>query len=245
METTVHVLSSPEDIAEDIASQLKDEVDKKNGEFFIAVSGGGTPKILFEKLASDDYNKNIDWNKIHIFWCDERMVPPDNDESNYGMTKKILLDKINIKDSNIHRVKGEEEVHNEAKRYAAEINDKVQKDENGFPRFDWIFLGLGKDGHTASLFPNQELKPVYDDISGVAVHPETGQQRISLTPKVLKDAERVTFIVTGSEKSDIVNKVITGEWGERLAPANTVRPMKGFVEWMLDKDAAENLEIKA
>jgi len=130
---------------------LKLNIDK--GVAYFALSGGSTPKFVFQMLAKD-YKEKIDWYKIHLFWGDERCVPPQSDESNYGMTKKYLLDYIDIPKKNVHPVDGENNPKQEAIRYSNEIK-KIVPLKNGYPKFDLVMLGIGEDGHTASIFPNQ------------------------------------------------------------------------------------------
>lgn len=210
---------------------------KNQEQFNIALSGGSTPKIIFEEL-SKNYKDKFDWNEIHFYWGDERCVPPDDTESNYGMTKKYLLDHINIPRENIHRIKGENDPVIEAERYSDEIKILVNS-KNGLPNFDLVMLGLGEDGHTASIFPDQMNLLHSEKICEVATHPSTGQKRITLTGKVINNSRAVTFLVTGERKSETLNKVLK-EKDESL-PATYIQPFNGSLKYFVDESAARLL----
>jgi 6-phosphogluconolactonase len=205
----------------------------------IALSGGNTPQLLYKKIASHHaFSPEIDdWSKVHFFWGDERCVPPHHPESNFGMANRYLLRALNIKESNIHRIRGESRPEEEANRYGGEIGSYVAT-RNSIPVFDWIFLGMGDDGHTASIFPDQISLLYADTICAVAVHPKSGQQRITLTGKPLINAKRITFLVTGSSKAQRVKEIIRDDPSSKLYPARYIKPLQGKLEWFLDKEAA-------
>ncbi|MFG0261155.1 MAG: 6-phosphogluconolactonase [Novipirellula sp. JB048] len=196
--------------ASDFAAWVKTQSQDK---ITVALSGGSTPKRLFELWASE-YADKIDWSRIHFFWGDERCVAPDDSESNYGVAKALLFDKIEIAEENVHRVLGEADPEEERLRYENEIYQHVEVDENAVPQFDLVILGMGSDGHTASIFPHQSqfLKSV--QVCEVAIHPETAQKRITLTGPVLNRAKKVAFLITGEEKADVLAQVInkTGQF---------------------------------
>lgn len=210
---------------------------KNQEQFNIALSGGSTPKIIFEEL-SKNYKDKFDWNEIHFYWGDERCVPPDDTESNYGMTKKYLLDHIDIPRENIHRIKGENDPVIEAERYSDEIKILVNS-KNGLPNFDLVMLGLGEDGHTASIFPDQMNLLHSEKICEVATHPSTGQKRITITGKVINNSRAVTFLATGKGKSETLKKVLK-EKDERL-PATYIQPFNGSLKYFVDESAARLL----
>ncbi len=199
----------------------------------MALSGGSTPALFFQKLAFVPHRKNISWQHVHFFWVDERCVPPDDPDSNYGMTQKHLFDHISFPNENIHRIFGENDPEVEAKRYAKEIIQFVPQNFRNLPQFDWILLGLGSDGHTASIFPGSDVLEDRKNICAVATHPNTGQKRITLTLPVINHAKRVSFLVTGENKASVVAKILTGE--SKSSPAAFVRPVNGIVEWYLDQ----------
>lgn len=234
----VKIYDTPELAAESLSLKLKDQVNNSEREFNLSVSGGSTPKILFRCLASQNFNKSIEWDKTNFWWCDERCVPPDNEESNFGMTNDILLSKIDIPPENIHRIQGEEDPSREAVRYATDIEKILCNGSNSIPRFDWVLLGLGSDGHTASLFPGKNLLFVYSNLVGVAKHPESGQTRISLTQEVLNNAKKITFLVTGKEKAGILSDILLNHLVSKNYPAAKIQPENGTIDWVIDKEAA-------
>ena len=212
---------------------LKLSNQKEN--FSIALSGGNTPKFIFQKIAAD-YKNKFDWNRIHLFWGDERCVPPVSSESNYAMTKKYLLDQINIPERNVHRIKGEDDPETEAIRYSDEIKKYINI-KSELPVFDLIMLGLGEDGHTASIFPNQTNLIDSEKICEVAVHPSSGQKRITLTGKVINNSRIITFLVTGENKKEILKKVLVDK--NKTFPAEFIQPVSGELKFYVDEAAAE------
>ena len=201
----------------------------------ISLSGGSTPKLLFKTLAKSPYAEQINWKNLHFWWGDDRMVPPSDPESNYGEVQKLLFDHIQIPAENIHRIRGENEPHFELKRFEEELSAVIP---NGV--FDWIILGMGTDGHTASLFPHQTN---FDDknLAVIAKHPESGQIRISKTAKLIEQAKRITYLVTGESKADILKEIQTTPSDNLPYPAAKIKAKNGVTEWYLDKAAAELL----
>jgi 6-phosphogluconolactonase len=206
----------------------------------IVLSGGNTPQLLYKKIASHlAFASMVDnWDKVHFFWGDERCVPPHHPESNYGMANRYLLRALNLKETNIHRIRGENKPEEEAIRYSREIMAHVTP-WSKTPVFDWIFLGMGDDGHTASIFPDQLPLLYADPVCAVTVHPQSGQQRITLTGKSLIHAGRITFVVTGASKAQRLKEIMRDEPAAKLYPARYIKPLRGKLEWYLDKDAAE------
>lgn len=204
----------------------------------IAISGGTTPAAIFELLAKNFFDK-LDWKRINFFWVDERCVPSSHPDSNYGMTKKTLLNYIQIPSQNIHPINCGENVQAEIERYSEEIKLFLPM-ENKFPRFDLIFLGLGSDGHTASIFPNQIELMTAKDICALSNHPQTNQKRITLTGKVINNSRKIIFIVTGKSKSLIIKNIFEKRSEYRL-PAEFIRPAEGTLDWFLDIEAASLL----
>lgn len=244
MEKKYYLFEDGSQLAAQLAVDFKNAVDEKAsaGESItVALSGGHTPKAFFEILAEPPYREGITWENVIFFWGDERCVPPDNDESNYKMTNLALLSHIDIPEKNIHRVFGEDPPTNEALRYAKVIEANVAAGANGFPRFDWIFLGMGDDGHTASLFPGAANLQEKEKICVVAEHPQTSQKRVSITLPVINNAKRVSFLVAGEAKEPVF-KDILHKGNEPLPyPASMVAPENGVLEWYLDKAAAPEL----
>ena len=228
-----------ESLALDLINMIKENKDS-NFPFTIALSGGDTPGPLFSVLG-DQHRDAVNWNNVHFFWVDERCVPPDNQESNFGMTQKVFLSKIKIPEDNIHRIRGEDNPEKEAERYSEEIKHFTTK-RNGIPFFDIILLGLGEDGHTASVFPGNEKLFQSDNICTTALHPVTGNTRLTITGKVINNARQIIFIVTGRNKSEIVRKVIDGKDAEKHFPASYVIPVDGSIFWYLDAPAGSLLK---
>lgn len=205
----------------------------------IALSGGSTPKIVFDMLVAN-YVDTINWNAIHLYWGDERCVPPEDDESNYKMTRKHLLSKVPIPENNIHRIQGENIPTTEAERYGQVLETTLEK-HNGIPQFDLVILGMGDDGHTASIFPHEIQLWNSSNNCEVATHPTSGQRRISLTGKIINNAKTVAFIVTGGGKAAKVNSIINKTENYSQYPAAHVSPDSGELYWFLDADAATDL----
>ncbi len=205
----------------------------KSDNFSVALSGGSTPKSWFEHLAKK-HQDDIPWNKVHFYWGDERCVPPEDDESNYGMTKKYLLDRIDIPKENIHRVQGELAPKEASDVYAKDICKNLRVDK--VPVFDLVILGMGDDGHTASIFPHQIDRWNSKDFCVVATHPVSGQQRVSLTGKVINAARSIAFLVTGANKAEKVREILSNEKVADTYPASLVDPDK--LTWFLDGPAA-------
>lgn len=176
--------------------------------FHLAISGGNTPVGLF-RLWAEDYKNTIPWTRLHLYWADERCVSPEDSDSNYGMTKRVLLDKVTIPIMQIHRIHGEDTPEIEVKRYSFLVENLLIK-EKLCPVFDCILLGVGTDGHTSSLFPGLNNLLNSPDIYTVSVHPETRLKRITLTGMPILHAKKVFFYVLGKDKSDIVKEVIKG-----------------------------------
>ncbi len=206
--------------------------------FSVALSGGSTPRRLYQMLA--DPALHVPWDRVHLFQVDERCVPPDDPESNYRMIREALLSSAPIPKDNFHRIAAEREDRDEAARdYAAELGRTLQPKGGGWPCFDLIFLGMGADGHTASLFPSSaallERKlwvcPNYSE--------RLGKHRITLTFPVLNAAAEIIFLVSGDEKAETLRQVLEGPPG--IFPAQGVKPHNGLLSWFVDKRSARLL----
>ncbi len=207
----------------------------------ISLSGGSTPKALFSYWA-EKHKNDIPWSRVNFFWGDERCVPPDHEESNFGMTKKYLFDHINIPQENIFRILGENDPVEEAQRYGM-ILEEVLDLSGGIPEFDIMMLGLGDDGHTASIFPHQIELWNNQANCVVGIHPVSGQKRVSLTGKVINNAHVITFLVTGENKETMVEKLVEPtEEEKKVYPAALVKPEQGNLAWFLDEAAAKAIQ---
>ena len=204
--------------------------------FNISLSGGNTPQNLFQVLA-EVYFEDIPWKRIHFWWGDERCVPPDNHESNFKMAHDFLFSKVNVPAENIHRIRGEDNPEKEAERYSGEIKKYLNfRGEN--PVFDLILLGLGIDGHTASIFPDQIELFEDNRFCAATIHPLSRKSRITLTGKALNNASLVFFIVTGGGKAQRVSEIMNNEEAAKLLPAYYISPKNGKLVWFLDENAA-------
>ena len=232
-------------LSKEFSSELVNEIISQlegKSKINIALSGGNTPKLIFTEIVNS-YKEKIIWKKINLFWGDERCVPPDDAESNYGMTKTFLLDHIQIPQKNINRIKGENDPEEEAKRYS-NVTLKNLALVNNLPQFDIILLGLGEDGHTASIFPNQMELLKSDKICEVAVHPETKQKRITVTGRVINNSKRIYFLVSGKSKSFAVGKILNRNDNYIKLPGAHIKPVNGELTWFLDKEAASEVNNK-
>jgi 6-phosphogluconolactonase len=224
-----------ETAAECIAAELEASLSKKHITTFV-LTGGKTPVLVYEKLAGPLYRNRIDWRRVEFFWGDERHVPPESPESNYGMARTALLSKAPVSPGRIHRIAGElEKAESAAVRYEEEIR-KILPGEA--PCFDLVLLGMGEDGHTASLFPGT----IWDEEKLVIANhvPRLRADRISMTPRLLNDARSIIFLVAGAAKSAALSRVLQ-EPGCEL-PAARIRPAHGNLTWIVDSDAASLIQ---
>jgi 6-phosphogluconolactonase len=235
----MHINISPTktEVAKSFSDYLKALI-KENKTTHIALSGGSTPKVVFDYMAA--HYKEVDWSTVHLYWGDERCVPPTDSESNYKMTVDHLLSKINIPQENIHRVHGEDLPELEAGRYGKVLEEALPIGNN-LPQFDLVILGMGDDGHTASIFPHEI--GLWDSANNceVAVHPDSGQRRITITGKLINNAKAVAFLVTGAGKAEKVRSIIAKEEGHESYPASLVAPSSGDLIWFLDEEAAAQI----
>jgi len=223
--------------------RLASEAIVTRGRFTIALSGGSTPKILYGLLGTEPYRGQINWASVEIFWSDERCVPPDSADSNYALAQEVLLSKIPIPANQIHRMPADQPDREAASR---EYTSEMQRTfgTNGIPSFDLLQLGMGPEGHTASLFPHQESLHEQQRLVIPVTVPKPPPPRLTFTPPLLNAARHVLFLVTGSEKAEAVQAVLEGPDQPEEYPAQIVRPPKGEVVWMLDTGAAAKLTKK-
>ena len=245
MTADIKIFPEPAKLAEAIAVELKKaskQAHEAGRRFNLVLAGGSTPRAVYQFLTRLEFKNSIPWNCIHFFWGDERCVPPDHEDSNYRMARETLLDPLSIPQENIHRIHGENDPETEAARYAEEIKNNLTPQPGETPRFDWILLGLGTDGHTASLFPGAQPIEDRSGLCAVAIQPQSGQKRITLTNRVLNHARRVSFIVTGKSKGQVVAEILNQSPESRTYPAAQVHPQQGTLEWFLDANAATKLK---
>jgi 6-phosphogluconolactonase len=215
---------------------------KKKGVFFVAISGGNTPKHFFEMLRDSERVIKLPWNKIHLFWVDERCVPVDSPWSNYKLAADTFLNKVNIPPDNIHRIPTEHSDYNAAaKSYEETIREKFSLAENELPCFDLIILGMGADGHTGSLFPNSYAPFDIKDLACVVYILDEKLNRITLTHPVLRAAANLAVLVSGEEKAGILKEVLTSEPDEIRYPIHLLWPVLDKITWLVDEKAAKFL----
>jgi len=236
----LHIFMNPEDLASKFADQLMNWVENHSGNtFHLAISGGKTPDLLFLALAKKYSNSSL-WQKIHFWWVDERMVPPTDPESNFGVAKRLLFSETSIPEDNIHRINGENSPEAEALSYSFQIQKNISL-ISGWPVFDLILLGMGDDGHTASIFPDQMHLLDSELICDVATQPQSKQPRITLTGKTISHATKVCFLVTGSNKAERLYEIWNNPEKAKLLPAAQIHPTSGSLMWFVDQPAAENI----
>ncbi|MCU4164868.1 6-phosphogluconolactonase [Carboxylicivirga caseinilyticus] len=237
MKANIEIFDSKDAIAHYLADYIKKQQQQKS-ELYIALSGGSTPKTIF-KIWAQEYAKSIDWASIKFFWGDERCVPPDDIESNFGMTKEYLFDHVGTKGINIFRVKGELTNQQALEDYISCIEENVPY-SNHLPQFDIMLLGMGDDGHTASIFPHQIELWKSDEICTLAQHPLSGQVRVSLTGKTINNSEKIFFLVTGANKAEKAEEIINQSGNYKNYPASLVSNKQ--TTWLLDSEAASKLK---
>jgi 6-phosphogluconolactonase len=231
--------------AADLIMELAAEAIAARGRFTLALSGGNTPRPVYARLATAGYRDRIDWSKVLIFFGDERCVPPDDPQSNYRMVRTALLDQAPIPPGNIHRIRGEELPENAAADYADVLQRTFGGDAvTGGPPpegFDLILLGIGDNGHTASLFPG--LAAVTETARWVmAPYVEVvGMWRVTMTPVIINAARKVAFLVSGAKKAEMLRKILEGPYQPVVLPSQIVKPMSGELHWLLDQPAAARL----
>lgn len=242
MNPIIHISKTQDELADAFAQHLIAWInDAREEVFHLALSGGRTPSLFFSLLAAK-YAQYVPWSKIHFWWGDERMVPADHPESNFGEVNKLLFSKIGVMPIQIHPIKGENDPVTEANRYGSEISFTVPF-INNLPSFDLIMLGLGEDGHTASIFPDQMHLMDSNEITGIASHPISGQKRITLTGKVLNNAKRVAFLISGESKAQIFDNIIHESKDALLYPASHIHP-NGELHWLVDEASLKGNKLK-
>ena len=237
----LHILPSTEETAQAKAkfvATLAKECLGTQGRFTIALSGGSTPRRLYQILASPPYTEGIAWDRWHIFWSDERCVPQDHEDSNFRMAKQALLDHVPIPPAQVYRMQGEVAPEQAAKEYETAVQNVFQTPE---PAFDLILLGMGDDGHTASLFPGTEALQENHRlvVANRATFPPV--HRITFTLPLVNAAKVVAFLDTDESKAEVLRGVLEPAPGEDVLPAAMVRPTHGTVHWFLTKEAASLL----
>jgi 6-phosphogluconolactonase len=215
---------------------------KEGRECFVALAGGSTPRGLYQLLASEPYRSQLSWEHLRVFWGDERTVPPDHQESNFRMAEEALLSHVPIPLKQVFRIEGELPADEAAARYEAVLREQFRLSPGEVPRFDLILLGMGPDGHTASLFPGTSA--VAESVKLVAAPwvEKLHTHRVTLTPPVLNAAKQVVFLVSGRDKAPALQAVLEGPFEPARYPAQVINPTAGHLMWFINQDAAGLLQ---
>ena len=233
-------------------ARLADQYVIGCGRFTVALSGGSTPKAMFSVLAAEPFLNTVPWSSIYFFWGDERCVPPDHPDSNYRMTHDALLSKVPVPSQNVFRIPAEmPDPKRAAEEYSAllvkfflsgpEANRTGTAPLSSLPRFDLVFLGMGPDGHTASLFPHTTALQAGDQIAVANYVEKFKAHRITLTAATINNARNVTFLAAGEDKAETLRNVLEGGYQPDLYPSQLIRPSNGTLLWMVDEAAARLL----
>lgn len=237
----IHTFDTPKETARAVTHQLLKQLDTvRKEDFHLAISGGHTSELLFQ-LWAEFYPQSLPWQRVHLYWVDERCVSPTDADSNYGLAKRTFLNHVKIPHHQIHRIMGETNPDHEAQRYS-DLVKKNLPDHDGFPQFDLLILGIGADGHTSSIFPGQKELLYYPAPYAVSVHPETHQYRIALTGQPIIRASLTLFHVIGAEKAEIVRNIVTPSLTADLYPAAYITQNADHVVYFIDKAAAKYLK---
>ena len=211
----------------------------ERGQFLVALNGGSTPTRMFEMLATS-FRERVDWSNVHVFWGDERCVPPDDPGSSYGQAMDALLRHVLIPEENVHRIKGELGPADAANDYALTLK-RFASPPLDWPQFDLVYLGMGEDGHTASLFPGSPIDVSEPTMPVTAHYQDRPANRVTLTPVVLNAARMIVFMAAGDKKARTFAEVLSGRYNPELYPAQRMDPKNGKLTWLVDEAAASRL----
>ena len=215
---------------------------QERGRFSVVLNGGGTPERLFQFLATD-FREKVDWSNVHFFWGDERCVPSSDPESSYGQARDLLLRHVPVVEAKVHRIKGELLPAEAAREYTRTLKEYAAHPLD-WPCFDLVYLGMGEDGHTASLFPGSPLAGTEPVLPVIAHYQERPAERVTLTPPVFNSAHRVVFMAVGDKKAATLAEVLSGRYNPELYPAQRIDPKDGKLIWLVDEDAASRLPVE-
>ena len=233
-----------QDVAREAAELFvrRNQAAKASGRFTVALSGGSTPRAFHSLLAAPPYRDQVDWSITQFYWGDERCVAPDDPESNFRMARETLLDNVPLRDAQIHRIHSElDDPAAAAKLYEDELRQEFALSGGTLPRIDLVFLGIGPDGHTASLFPHTAALSVRDRLVVANYVPKLSTWRITLTAPVLNAATTVAFLVAGADKADALSAVLDGPPDPEQYPSQMIAPTTGDLLWVVDDAAAARL----
>jgi 6-phosphogluconolactonase len=238
----VQVLSDLEKISHKAAEMfvnISRSCIASQGKFSAALSGGSTPRRLYTLLSSDRYRNEVHWPSVHFFWADERCVPKEHEESNFETAFDALLSKVPIPDENIHRIRGEEDPERGARDYEEDVRKFFGM--SGLPMFDLVILGMGEDGHAASLFPGSKSLEEAIRLAVPVYLEKPNWNRITLTLPVLNNAAQIIFLVAGRSKAAVLSEILGDRRKKDRYPAGLINPVHGDLTWLIDQEVAEKL----
>jgi 6-phosphogluconolactonase len=245
MKPDIRIFKSLSDISRSAATifvEASAKAIQERGQFLVALNGGSTPAGTFHLLATEFHDK-VDWEHVHVFWGDERSVPASDPESSYGQARDLLLRHVPIPEANIHRIDGEISPAEAAKDYSM-LLQKLASPPLAWPRFDLVFLGMGEDGHTASLFPGSPLDMSKTVLPVTGHYQDRPAQRVTLTPLIFNSARKVVFMAAGEKKAATLAQVLSDRYNPELFPAQRIDPKDGRLIWLVDEDAASKLPVE-
>lgn len=244
MKPSIRIFKNLEELsihaAEIFAGQAEKAIQAR-GRFSVVLNGGGTPERLFQILATD-FREKVDWSNVHVFWGDERSVPSGDAESSYGQASDLLLRHVPVLEGHVHRIKGELPPAQAAREYARTLKEFAAPALD-WPRFDLVYLGMGEDGHTASLFPGSPIDEIEPVVPVTADYQDRPAQRVTLTPPVFNSAQMLVFMAAGEKKARTLAEVLSGRYRPELYPAQRIAPGDGKLIWLVDEDAASRLPM--
>jgi 6-phosphogluconolactonase len=243
----LHIYQNDKEFAKDVADwiiKVIAETLQKQERFTWVLSGGNTPKPVYELLSSAPYREQIDWNKLHIFWGDERAVPFTDDRNNAKMAYETLLNKVSVPEEQIYLMRTDISPEESAIEYEKILREyfPLATNHSSQPTFDLVLLGMGEDGHTLSLFPGTEV--IHEEKAWTKAFFLKAQDmyRITLTKNIVNNSSKIAFLTTGENKADALHEVIEGKYDPDLYPSQVIKPVHGELHWFIDSDAAIELD---
>ena len=241
-QSNIFVFESPEQLALAAAERFveySNELGDMTERFSVALAGGNTPRRVYELLATERFKSRVEWPQVYLFFGDERCVPPEHPDSNYAMAYEALISRAPIPAKNVHRIVGEGNANENALAYEYQLRTFFAG--LTWPRFDLVLLGMGEDGHTASLFPDSAALKEMSRWVAPTRNEQSGQERITLTVPAFNHARRIMVLVTGKKKAQRLKEVLRPQPGSEQLPIQTITPINGMLEWLVDADAASLL----
>ena len=244
MKPRIHIFKNLEEIsvrAAEIFVEQSVRAIEERGQFLVVLNGGGTPEGLFQLLAAE-FREKVDWPNVHVFWGDERSVPSNDPGSSYGQARNLFLRHVPIPNANVHPMNGEFRPEKAAAEYSKVLKEFASAPLD-WPQFDLVYLGMGEDGHTASLFPGSSFEATEPVAAVTAQYQDRPAERVTLTPLVFNTARMVVFMAAGENKAGTLAEVLSGRYQPEKYPAQRIEPKEGRLLWLVDEDAASRLPL--